>query len=121
LAAMPEVRPTWRPGWSIGAWFIPYANFILGPLVLTDVARNSVPPDGRGSVTALIWIWMPSWLLGGIGASAGLAVSPNTVGLTVADAISLVVSGALLATAALCLTLAVLRTSAAQHRRLLAP
>lgn len=108
LAAMTEARPAWAPGWSVGAWFIPGASFVLGPLVLADVARNSGPPKRRGGATALVWTWALCWLLGGL--AAIVPVGPSSA--------RLVIAGALLVTAVYCLSRLVLQTSAAQHARL---
>jgi hypothetical protein len=33
----------WSPGWAIGAWFIPLANFILVKLIFMEVERLSTP------------------------------------------------------------------------------
>ena len=51
----------WSPGWSIGGWFIPFANFVIPILVLQDLWRASDPnaepvqhtrPRGSGLLTA---------------------------------------------------------------------
>lgn len=63
LAWLPYADPRWSPEWSIAAWLIPYANWVLGPLVLRDVARASLPPHdlaGRRR-TAVVWAWVGCW------------------------------------------------------------
>ncbi len=60
----------WSPGWAIGGWFVPFANFVIPKRVLNEIDRvthvdNGLPPVldrwcGRGVlVTGRIW-----WLLG---------------------------------------------------------
>lgn len=58
LEAFEHTDPRWRPGWTIGAWFIPLANLILVPLVIADVARNSArhEADAARAVVA-VWVW----------------------------------------------------------------
>lgn len=60
----------WSPGWAIGGWFIPFANFVVPKRVLNEIDRvtqtdNGTPPvlerwRGR-DVLATGRIW---WLLG---------------------------------------------------------
>jgi hypothetical protein len=48
-----EVREgrRWSQGWSIGAWFIPFANFIITPMMLGEISRigEARKRTGRGS------------------------------------------------------------------------
>jgi hypothetical protein len=58
LEAFENTDPRWRPGWCIGAWFIPIANLILVPLVIADVARNSARNEADASrAVVATWIW----------------------------------------------------------------
>ncbi len=58
----------WAPGWTIGAWFIPFANLVIPFLVVAEVDRASEPglPDGhvmyasRGR--ALLGFWWAAWI-----------------------------------------------------------
>ena len=52
------------PGWAIGAWFIPLANFVIPILQLRDLWKGSAPGLPRGSPVwkrqstgALLWVW----------------------------------------------------------------
>ena len=52
------------PGWAIGAWFIPLANFVIPILQLRDLWKGSAPGLPRGSPAwkrqstgALLWVW----------------------------------------------------------------
>ncbi|MEV6347769.1 DUF4328 domain-containing protein [Actinoplanes sp. NPDC051851] len=46
----------WRPGWTIGSWFIPIAGLVLAPLVFREVDRQS-----RDHGPGLFAVWAVSW------------------------------------------------------------
>ncbi|MCW6009469.1 DUF4328 domain-containing protein [Micromonospora sp. CPCC 205371] len=48
------------PGWAIGGWFIPFANFVIPFRVTSAVARGSLP--GSAWLTATLWGWWLSWV-----------------------------------------------------------
>ena len=55
---------TFGPGWAIGAWFIPLANFVIPILQFRDLWKGSAPGLPRGSPVwkrqstgALLWVW----------------------------------------------------------------
>jgi ABC-type Fe3+ transport system permease subunit len=52
-------------GWAIGGWFIPLANFVLGPLQLYQSAKHSDPdnPGGQGRVPGIVVVWWILWVL----------------------------------------------------------
>ncbi|MFA5883901.1 MAG: DUF4328 domain-containing protein [Acidimicrobiia bacterium] len=41
-------HPRFGPGWTIGAWFIPFASLVIPLLVMQDLWRASDPTVGRG-------------------------------------------------------------------------
>jgi len=58
------------PGWSIGSWFIPFANLVIPVLITQDLWRGSsaeVTRADRGwraaSGSALVGWWWAAWLL----------------------------------------------------------
>jgi hypothetical protein len=64
----------WGRGWSIGAWFIPIANYILIPLVLAEIHKISSTERSGGKATgdwprrstpAGLIIWFVFYALGG--------------------------------------------------------
>jgi Domain of unknown function (DUF4328) len=59
------------PGWAIGGWFIPCANWLLPAMQLFGASRASdpaLPPRpaaGRGRGSALVVVWAAMFALGG--------------------------------------------------------
>jgi hypothetical protein len=65
----------WGHGWSIGAWFIPIANYILVPLVLSEIHKiasakrtNGTADQNwpRGKVSAPLIMWFVFYAVGGV-------------------------------------------------------
>ena len=63
--ALGRQNPRLGPGWAIGGWFIPLANFVIPFIVMDDVWRGSdasiarVDPNWRRSSTlGAIWAWL---------------------------------------------------------------
>ena len=65
----------WGHGWSIGAWFIPVANYILVPLMLSEIHKiSSAPRNGnkvsdewpRNKVSAPLIMWFIFYAVGGV-------------------------------------------------------
>ncbi|MGB0114160.1 MAG: DUF4328 domain-containing protein [Ilumatobacteraceae bacterium] len=42
----------WTSGWTVGAWFIPFANAVLPKLVLNEIERIALEPRSNGAVPA---------------------------------------------------------------------
>ena len=112
LEAFENTDPRWRPGWSIGAWFIPLASLVLVPMVIADVARNSArnETDANRAVVAA-WVWGVGQLIttcadrltgaglnvagfGGPGLSPGAAFTMSATTVMVSLALLLTVAGA---------------------------
>jgi hypothetical protein len=63
--ALGRQNPRLGPGWAIGGWFIPVANFVIPFIVMDDVWRGSDPSIPRGdpnwrrsSTMGAIWAWL---------------------------------------------------------------
>jgi hypothetical protein len=69
----PNLRTT--PGWAVGWWFIPFANFGMPLVAMLEVDRRSTP-DGlpRKSSPLLGW-WWAAWLGGSLVVLVGVLVS----------------------------------------------
>lgn len=79
------------PGWAIGGWFIPCANFVLPPVQLYQSSQASDPAHtpgtvrpGRGDPLVIMW---------GIALAAGNLVGGSTREVLYPDAYELVANG----------------------------
>lgn len=57
-----RVRPKFGPGFAIGGWFIPFANFIIPGMQMFDIDKGSGPrlrggERPRGSALVVVW-WL---------------------------------------------------------------
>ena len=43
VALFGRVRPKFTPGWAIGGWFIPFANFVIPGMQMFDIDKGSGP------------------------------------------------------------------------------
>jgi DNA-binding CsgD family transcriptional regulator len=67
----------YSPGWAVGWFFIPFANLIMPPLVLTEIWKASGPAAGsddwrRGSLN----LFIPLWWLCMLGITASIFLLP---------------------------------------------
>jgi hypothetical protein len=76
--ALGRMNPRLGPGWAIGGWFIPIANFVIPILIMQDLWRGSDPTVARGDPgwragrgSALFGWWWALWLLGIVRIFAG--------------------------------------------------
>ena len=67
-----RIQPRYTPGWSIGGWFIPFANFVIPVRIVLDLWQGSDPEtrnyrDWRGLVRwpVIAW-WWGFYLLGNL-------------------------------------------------------
>jgi uncharacterized protein DUF4328 len=95
--ALGRERPRLGPGWAIGGWFIPLANFVIPVLVAQDLWRGSNPETPRGDPTwrigarsALVGWWWAMFLISYLNGTADLD-DPNTTidDLKTSDTLSL--------------------------------
>jgi Domain of unknown function (DUF4328) len=68
--ALGRMGSRFSPGWSIGSWFIPLANFVIPVLIMQDLwrgsdreARRGVPTWRSGAGSALVGFWWATWLV----------------------------------------------------------
>jgi hypothetical protein len=67
LTALGSSNLRFKPGWVVGWWFIPVANFALPYLTMRELWKASDPPSGaidwRGQkTTPLLWLWWGAWV-----------------------------------------------------------
>ena len=71
------LRTRWSSGWTIGGWFIPFANLAIPKLVMNEVDRVSHPGNGDPPV-GQAWqrqprlitsdLWWAAWILASVAA-----------------------------------------------------
>ena len=94
-----SARKRWSTGWTIGAWFIPLANFILVPMVVAEILRRTPDRENPASdSTGLLLGWWIPFALGWI--TSRIDVDPNTFDGVRAQDYAHVVGCALLAVSA---------------------
>lgn len=102
------------PGWAIGAWFIPLANFVLVYLLVSDLWRSSDPDTEPGDGwrrlpgSPLVRLWIVAYV-GGVAllfAAVALAVTGTT---GVSTTRSLLVLGGVVGAAGTALAIPVVR------------
>ncbi len=91
--ALGRPHPRFGPGWAIGGWFIPLADFVIPVLIMQDLWRGgdaSVPRGGaswraaRGS--GLIVAWWSVWLVSiGVRIASGTFVDNKNHFATISD------------------------------------
>ena len=71
--ALGRQGPRFGPGWSIGAWFIPLANFVIPVLIVQDLWRGSERATLRGDPTwrrapgsTLVGCWWAAWVVAAV-------------------------------------------------------
>jgi hypothetical protein len=121
--ALGRVGERLSPGWAIGAWFIPLANFVLVYIVFSDLWRSSDPTSERGDGwrrlpgSALVRLWTAAYV-------GGLALYLATLGLGVGGVIEVDTIRVLLAVAGIAtavgtgLSIAVVREITARQEAL---
>jgi hypothetical protein len=62
-------RRTWTPGWAIGGWFIPLANFVIPLLVILDIWRRTPERSADGGArtspsASAVGVWWVLFLIG---------------------------------------------------------
>lgn len=98
--ALERAGARFGPGWSIGAWFIPFANLVIPVLIMQDLWRGATPATPRGDPrwrnargSWLIALWWTAWLVSllRLGASnAGLHDSGSLDDIETSNTIALV-------------------------------
>jgi hypothetical protein len=85
LEVLGRPDPTLSPGWAIGGWFIPFANYVLPFLVFADLWRAgeaSVPWGDRGWKRVHIGTQVIAWWIAFVASSLALGVLSGIGGET---------------------------------------
>jgi hypothetical protein len=51
-----------RPGWAIGWWFIPFANYVMPLVAMLELDRHSTPDGVPRKASPLLGWWWAAWL-----------------------------------------------------------
>ncbi len=105
LSALRSTNLKESPGWAVGWWFIPFANFVKPYLVMKEIWRESQPRTEENIESPVEFpLWWAGWLVGNILSNFGerLSVLPNG-DLHAAYAPLLAISSVFTVLAALCL------------------
>jgi hypothetical protein len=54
----------WGPGWSIGAWFTPFVNYVFPFQIMADIWRANLPGQRRQQTAWLLGAWWACWIAG---------------------------------------------------------
>jgi hypothetical protein len=84
--ALGRQNPRLGPGWAIGGWFIPLANFVFPLLIAQDLWKGSEAATPRGDrgwrqapVSGLIGWWWAMWIASAVGSAVAAAFSGSTI------------------------------------------
>jgi hypothetical protein len=126
LAALGAENLRYTPGWAVGWWFIPIANFAIPYLTVRELVKASNPEAGAidwaaTRTPAIIPLWWGAWLAHIILASAGAAVAgdPDTATfaqLAAREGLLIASNGMEIAAAVLAIVL-ILKVDRLQERR----
>jgi hypothetical protein len=116
----------WSPGWAVGAWLIPYANYGLPFFVMRELWRASEPRAGLTDwklvkAPVLMIFWWAAWLIGyqslaGAVVFGGGNTLPSPGQSVVQSVLAIVGASCLIVAAALAIVL-VLRIDARQKEK----
>ena len=51
-----------RPGWAVGWWFIPFANYVMPLVAMLELDRRSTPDGVPRKASPLLGWWWAAWL-----------------------------------------------------------
>ena len=117
--AFGQTAARYRPGWSIGGWFVPLANFVIPVLIMQDLWRSSdphlSPEDGRRRPrSALVGWWWAAFVVACWAARGADATDTSSLSDLRAADNNATLAVALLAVAAI-LAIAVVRSITARQ------
>ncbi len=51
-----------RPGWAVGWWFIPFANYVMPLVAMLELDRRSTPDGVPRKASPLLGWWWAAWI-----------------------------------------------------------
>jgi hypothetical protein len=64
-----------RPGWAVGWWFIPFANFVMPCVAMVELDRRSTTDGSPRSTSPLVGAWWAVYVGGSLVVSTGLVIA----------------------------------------------
>jgi hypothetical protein len=61
-----------RPGWAVGWWFIPFANFVMPCVAMVELDRRSTADGSPRPVSPLVGAWWAVYIGGSLVVTIGL-------------------------------------------------
>lgn len=107
------------PGWAVGAYFVPFMNWVRPYSMMHEAWVHNAPDDQR-SQTSLLGLWWAAWLVGNVAGQVSFRYARN-VGTTLPELVTMtniqLVSSLLIAPSAILAILLVRRQTAYQIAR----
>lgn len=83
LPALGARNLRFKPGWAVGAWFVPFLNLVRPVRMTTDIWQASTPamdvapgtPWGSQSSSPLIGFWWAAWLIANYASNIAIRLS----------------------------------------------
>jgi hypothetical protein len=122
LTALGAGELRFTPGWAVGWWFVPFANLVRPPQVMSELIRASDPASGRAEnadpkTPRIVWVWWLIWVIGGLMTYAVSRVSTDDLASLLTRDRILIATEALHAIAAVLAILLVRRVQKLQSER----
>jgi hypothetical protein len=67
-----------RPGWAVGWWFIPFANFVMPCVAMVELDRRSTTDGSPRSTSPLVGSWWAVYIGGSLVVSIGLLIASGS-------------------------------------------
>ena len=67
-----------RPGWAVGWWFIPFANFVMPCVAMVELDRRSTTDGSPRSTSPLVGSWWATYIGGSLVVSIGLVIASGS-------------------------------------------
>lgn len=131
LPALLAAPLSYSPGWTIGGWFIPFANLVIPFLVMQEIYRGSTPraaarltANRLGPSSVVVIFWWCFWIACGVVSTTGALIfnlqnfgAPDFQSLLLAVWL-LIAASFLRLGAAVCIIQAMINIIRFQHERL---
>ena len=107
------------PGWAVGWWFIPFANFVRPAQVVEEAwhAASTLPRSTPTPSPWLVRLWWGAWILTNVIAGVAITLGARTASALHDETVALIVGQAVGMIAALLAIAVVVRLTSRQHEK----